>query len=207
VPIAYALEIVASGRTGDDRAAVVPIDDGLVIVVADGAGGTGGGAKAAQAIVDAVVAHPTTTDWSAELVDLDDPVKLGGGQSTAVILTVTSGGIVGASVGDSGAWIVRDGAITDLTQHQLRKPLVGDGCSPIAFGAGSLEGTLVVASDGLLRYATWKDIAFVVGRGEPVDVVARRLVDLVRLPNGSLQDDVAVVVVTSEVPLEAGRSS
>src|SRR5436190_9621806 len=53
VSFIYAVEVVAAGRGGQDRAAIVPIDDGLVIVVADGAGGTAAGAQAAQAIVDA----------------------------------------------------------------------------------------------------------------------------------------------------------
>jgi PPM family protein phosphatase len=196
----HAVEVVASGRAGDDRAAVISIDDGIVIALADGAGGTGGGAKAAQAIVDAVIANPTLTDWAAALVDLDDPARLGGGQTTAVILHVTADGIAGASVGDSGAWIIRDGVIEDLTVHQVRKPLVGASCEPIAFGSGPLgEGTLIVASDGLLRYANRKDIMFVVERDEDVDVIARRLIDLVRLPNDTLPDDVAVVVCRSRV--------
>jgi serine/threonine protein phosphatase PrpC len=192
--------IEQAGRSGDDRAAVVPIDDGLVVVVADGAGGTGGGAQAAQAIVDAVVANPHRTDWSAALVDLDE-VVCGRGQSTAVIVHVTAGGIAGASAGDSGAWILRGGAVQELTLGQTRKPLVGDGCEPFAFGSGPLDGTLVVATDGLFRYAKRQDIAFVVERGEPPEVIARRLVDLVRLPNRELQDDVAVIVVTSAASL------
>lgn len=170
-----------------------------MIVVADGAGGTSHGAATAQAIVDRVVANPTTTDWSAALVDLDEAL-CGRGQSTAVILCVTPDGITGASAGDSGAWIVRGGAVHDLTHGQVRKPLLGDGCEPFAFG-GPFDGTLIVATDGLFRYAKRQDIAFVVERGDPPDAIARRLVDLVRLADGSLQDDIAVVVVTSAATL------
>jgi len=178
---------------------VIEIPDGVVIVLADGAGGTSNGARAAQAIVDAVTANPLSLDWAGVLVDLDDPAKLGGGQATAVIATITSTGITGASVGDSGAWLVRAGAITNLTANQRRKPLVGDGCEPVSFSAGPLDGSLVIASDGLFRYAIARDIAFVVERGEPPEEVARRLVELVRLADGSLQDDVAVVVATALV--------
>lgn len=168
-----------------------------MIVLADGAGGTSHGAAAAQAIIDAVIANPTAKDWAQVLLELDEPAKLGHGQATAVIATVTSAGIVGASVGDSGARLVRDGAIVDLTADQRRKPLVGDGCQPVGFSSG-FEGTLVIASDGLLRYANAKDLVFVVERGEPPELAARRLVELVRLADGSLQDDVSVVVVRAD---------
>jgi hypothetical protein len=48
------------------------------------------------------------------------------------------------------------------------------------------DGTLLVASDGLFRYATTHDIV------RNLD----RLVDLVRLPNGALQDDISVVIAS-----------
>ncbi len=77
----------------------------------DGAGGTGAGDRAAQAIVDAAVAVTRRTDdraawptWAALLEEFDrDPRRLGYGQATAVLLTVTATGIAAASVGDSGA--------------------------------------------------------------------------------------------------------
>jgi hypothetical protein len=40
---------VERGSRGEDRAAVVHVPAGLVVVVADGAGGTGSGAAAAEA--------------------------------------------------------------------------------------------------------------------------------------------------------------
>jgi hypothetical protein len=75
----YAVEIA---REGQDRAAVIVRPDGLVIALADGAGGTGNGAEAAQAVIDAVAAG---RDWQ-ELDD--DPARLGHGQTTAVVLSL-----------------------------------------------------------------------------------------------------------------------
>ena len=99
------------------------------------------------------------------------------------------------SVGDSGAWIIRGAEIDDLTANQQHEPLLGAGAHPIAFERGPLAGgTLVVASDGLFRYAKPADIARVAS-GSDVEAVARALIDLVRLPTGALQDDVSVVVV------------
>ncbi|MCW5802086.1 MAG: hypothetical protein KIT31_06840 [Deltaproteobacteria bacterium] len=55
--------------------------------------------------------------------------------------------------------IAADGVV-DLTAGQVRKPLVGDGCLPRPISAPALgTATLLVASDGLLRYAKAPDIA------------------------------------------------
>jgi serine/threonine protein phosphatase PrpC len=197
---AHVVELVATRGTGDDRACVCTVEGGIVIALADGAGGTGNGAQAAQAIVDAASASHLATDWCALLSNLDeDGTRLGHGQSTAVALSLSASGIAGASVGDSGAWIITAADVIDLTVGQTRKPLVGSGCFPYAIAGAPLgSGTLVVASDGLLRYAKQHDIARI-ARGPDLAAAARALVELVRLPNGSLQDDVAIVLCRQTV--------
>jgi serine/threonine protein phosphatase PrpC len=191
----HAIKIEQARPDGQDRARVVEVDDGLVIALADGAGGTGNGAVAAQAVVDAI-AGSRALDWTALLPELDaDGARLGHGESTAVALAVTGAGIRGASVGDSEAWLVRGDDIVELTEHQARKPLVGGGATPIAFQAGPLAGaTLVVASDGLFRYGNRRDIARI-ATGADLVAAANALVDLVRLRTGALQDDVSIVLV------------
>jgi hypothetical protein len=111
-----------------------------------------------------------------------------------VIVSIRGGVLSGASAGDSGAWLVHNGDAIDLTEGQSRKPLVGAGCRPWRIAPRPLGGsTLVVASDGLFRYAR---LAAIVRRasGEDLPTAARALVDLVRLASGGLQDDVAVVL-------------
>jgi serine/threonine protein phosphatase PrpC len=184
----YAVEVAPANATGQDRAAVIAHPEYLVIALGDGAGGTGHGELAAQAVIDAV---STPTDWCALLDTLDR--RIDRGQATAVVMTLDRHGITGASVGDSGALLIDDD-IRDLTEHQQRKPLVGSGCVPIAFRATSVgSATLLVASDGLLRYASHRDIARL-ARQPDLAAAARSLVDLVRLPTGALQDDVAIVL-------------
>lgn len=167
----------------------------LVLALADGAGGTHSGATAAQAIIDAVRDAEPGTNWAALLEELDlDGARLGHGQSTAVIVEVTARGLTGASVGDSGAWLVRGDAVIDLTAGQARKPLVGDGAAACTFEHATLDAeTVLVASDGLLRYAREQDIARIAS-GPDLAAAARALVELVRLPTGGLQDDVSVVL-------------
>jgi serine/threonine protein phosphatase PrpC len=192
----HAIELAAASRSSQDRARVCTVEDGWIIVVADGAGGTGNGAIAADAIVSAVERATTIGhDWRALLAELDrDPARLGNGQSTAVILAIaTTGAITGASVGDSGALLLRDGIVDDLTLGQSRKPLVGAGCVPVHIETARLAGTLLVATDGLLRYASHADIARIAASPD-LAVASRALIDLVRLPSGALQDDVAVVL-------------
>jgi serine/threonine protein phosphatase PrpC len=192
----HVTEVVGMRGAGQDRAGVQEVGDGVVIALADGAGGTSGGAKAAQAVVDAVFAAASQGPaWPLLLAELDrDAVRLGGGQSTAIVVAVTCAGVVGAAVGDSGAWVIRDTSIEDLTAGQLRKPLLGAGCVPSVVRGRSLEGgTLLVASDGLLKYASQARIARIAS-GADLALAARALVDLVRLRSGALQDDVSIVL-------------
>lgn len=197
---------VESADRDEDRIAVVQKPwDRTIIIVADGAGGTSGGAKAADAVCNAASQEiPEDSDqalvkedaWSIKLARIDR--RLGErpeGESTAVVVDIRSDVILGASVGDSIAWLVSsDGKILDLTANQLRKPLVGRGKScPVGFGPLPLSGRLLVATDGLWKYADRQKIASLCSRGT-VEEAAASLAVSVRLPSGILQDDVAIVV-------------
>jgi serine/threonine protein phosphatase PrpC len=187
----YVIEIHGT----EDRAAVFTRDAGLVVALADGAGGSRGGAAAAQAIIDAA-RDVDDTDWTALILRVDDALAAtGGGETTAVVLALDGDAVVGASVGDSGAWWIDDAGVIDLTEKQIVKPLIGTGASsPFAFRLRGLErGTMVVASDGLFKYAKAADIARV-ARSTDIAAAARGLVDLVRLTSGLLPDDVAIVL-------------
>jgi serine/threonine protein phosphatase PrpC len=118
----HAVEVIAARGAGQDRAEVFTRGDGMVVALADGAGGTGNGAIAAQAVVDAVGAAGPGTDWAALLATLDrDSRRLRGGQSTAVVLEISGAAISGASVGDSGAWLITvpSAGVTDGSRRRL----------------------------------------------------------------------------------------
>lgn len=173
---------------------MLPCEHGVVVAVADGAGGTSGGERAAKAVVDRVASVASHAyDWSMLLAELD-LAQIGYGQTTAVVLWITHDKIVGASAGDSAAWIIRDTGIEDITSHQHRKPLIGDGAVVTSIEAGPLAGgTVLVASDGLLHYAKHADIARI-ALGPDLAAAAKALIELVRLPSGQLPDDVSVVL-------------
>jgi serine/threonine protein phosphatase PrpC len=186
-----------------DKVAIFAETDRCVIVVADGAGGTGSGGKAAAAVVDAVRLSAETTDtsagWSGVLRQID--AQIGPGQSTAVVVDVKSDRICGASAGDSQAWVVKGADIADLTLHQRRKPLLGSGeAEPVGFTYGPLDGLLLVATDGFCNYVKRTEIVKII----PYDDFAtlpKRLISLVRLRSGGLNDDVGIVVCRCQRPV------
>jgi serine/threonine protein phosphatase PrpC len=101
--------------------------------------------------------------------------------------------IVGASVGDSVAWILDSSGLVDLTAQQKRKPLMGSGAAnPVAFSSSIGTGVVVVASDGLAKYAARARIAAAATNRDSVQAVDA-LVDLARTRSGALQDDLALI--------------
>jgi len=190
----HALAIAPRRGEGQDRAFALACEHGIVIAVADGAGGMSGGAQAAKAVVDAVAAVGSHAyDWTMLLAQLDHD-QIGFGQTTAVVVWLTRDQLVGASAGDSAAWIIRGTEVEDVTRAQHRKPLIGDGAVITTLAAGPLAGgTLLVASDGLFRFAKREDIVRIAG-GPDLAAAANQLVELVREPSGQVPDDVTVVL-------------
>jgi len=191
---------------GEDRLAVIRLVDRTVAVIADGAGGVSGGAIAANAICraldpqkasDSLDAAVGTSNWSDWLSRCDQKMAASGlgGLAAAVVVSISDDGtICGASVGDCEAWVFGQGAPLSLTDRQIRKPLLGEGdAHAVGFGTQLSGGTLVVASDGLWKYMAHERIAEIASM-RPLELAAAMLVDGVRLRNGALQDDVAVMV-------------
>jgi hypothetical protein len=193
---------VAYQQRCEDRVKVVELDGGLVIVVADGAGGTGAGAAAAETVIREVAATASlerdADGWCDVLRQTDQ--RIVAGESTCVVVARTARGIVGASVGDSRAWLLEDDQVNDLTKGQVRKPLLGTGMArPVGFSHPPSLSLLLVCTDGfcnyvpresLLREIFWIDFP----------VLARRLVEMVRLPSGDLWDDVGIVACRPQRP-------
>lgn len=179
---------------GQDRLAVVRLPDRTVFVVADEAGGVIAGAAA---VCDAVVARcklGAPPSWTAWLVQLDRRMPRAGLAAAAVVEVRDDGGIVGASAGDCEAWLFADGLATELTADQRKKPLLGEGRAiPVGFQATAAACTLLVATDGLWKYASRIHIADVAAF-RPRDEAAAALVDFSRLKSGVLQDDIALAV-------------
>lgn len=123
---AHALAFVRAH--GDDRVALLERGDVLIAVVADGAGGMSGSAAAAEQLIEVVrgaVAAPAFAplrpeSWVELLGRADVTVDAAqhAGETTAVVVVVSEHGLVGASAGDSGAWVVHPDRVDDLTCRQ-----------------------------------------------------------------------------------------
>jgi PPM family protein phosphatase len=191
----------------EDRVKVLEADEGVVIVVADGAGGTGAGGQAADAVVREVTAAASFERDSGSWCDVlrQTDYRVGAGESTCVVVAWSAKGIVGASVGDSRAWLLEGDDLIDLTRDQVRKHLLGSGeAHPVGFSHPASQGLLLVCTDGfcnhvrretLLKEILWIDFA----------VLARRLVEMVRLPSGELWDDVGIVACRPRRPVIGRR--
>jgi serine/threonine protein phosphatase PrpC len=150
--------------------------------------------------VDWIRQHASTLDGPDSCVDLiqnldravaQDKVA---GETTCVVVVVTVDEIFGASVGDSGAWLIDSSGYVDLTRQQVRKPFVGSGSArPIHFSHKLTNGRrLLLATDGLFKYSSSERITAICRHGSP-DEVAKQLIESVRYPSGSLPDDVTVI--------------
>jgi PPM family protein phosphatase len=182
-------------RRCEDQVKVIDLEDGVVIAIADGAGGTGAGAEASETVVREIAAtasleHDAQT-WCGILRQIDQ--RVGVGESTCVVVACSSNSFVGVCVGDSQAWFIADGELQDLTKDRIRKPLLGSGeAVPVGFSHPLALGLLLVATDGFCNYVRrdrlmkeilWIDFA----------VLPRKLVEMVRLPSGDLWDDIGIV--------------
>ncbi len=184
-----------------DRAENFWCGSSLVLVVADGAGGISGGAEAAQFLVEGVKkrigATSIDTDGLIELLtSLDrEMADIGAfGETTGVVAVLSGNGIFGASVGDSGAFVFSKTGLENLTANQTRKPFFGSGRAiPIPFTRESLSGTLLVATDGLLKYTSLEKIAATILAAD-FDSAANKLVELVRYQSGALPDDISILL-------------
>jgi serine/threonine protein phosphatase PrpC len=139
IPITYSVRFASYRATSEDRALVLSLENRLVVLLADGAGGIVNGGDAADVVVNLV------TQRAAELVEVEGCVELlreadakvmkTGGETTAVVVVVHEGGLYGASAGDSEAWLISEGGtVDDLTQNQHLKRREGSGRAvPVGF--------------------------------------------------------------------------
>ena len=191
----------AGNPENQDRGLVVHDGPRVVLCVADGAGGRSGGTEAAAMAVELVRQHAhllINAESCAELLRKMDATiakHAVAGETTCALAVVTPEEICGASVGDSGVWLIPEKENhLDLTHAQERKPFIGFGSAwPVSFLRRRQAGCILLATDGLLKYTSAERINATC-RGHAAEVAAQRLIDLVRYPSGALPDDVTAIV-------------
>jgi serine/threonine protein phosphatase PrpC len=187
----------------EDRTAIVESPFGLVLLIADGVGGRSGGGAAADFFVQraatwvgSLTQAPSAHDLHAFLSHVDFEMSRAAdiGETTALMVLASADGIQGAATGDSAAWWITDSRYVDLSRDAGQKPWLGSGLARIQPFAHRIErGTLLLATDGLSKYADTARLC-AIARGGCLDQLPRELIEAVRLPSGTLQDDVAVIL-------------
>jgi hypothetical protein len=192
-------------RICQDAVGIFPCADGVVIVVADGAGGTNDGEAASRDVVAAIRESATAdrgpSDWAAVLRQIDHGIPLG--QSTACVVVLDGNGMTGASVGYSRVAILVEDTMIFPTDGQVRKPLLGTGAAePRSFRHAWSGEPVIVASDGLWNAVPVSRLSAEL-RFIDFPVLAKTLAAMTRLPSGAFADDVAVVCARRRRPFAA----
>lgn len=195
------LQTAAGNPENQDRGLVLEDDARSILCVADGAGGLSGAVEAADMAIEIIRRNASLMNSKEACVEalrnLDaaiasDPIA---GETTCVFAIVTAEMIFGASVGDSGVWLIPDnGKPENLTHAQQRKPLIGsDQALPVAFHTQRSPGTLLLATDGLLKYSGAESI-IATCKQRPIISAAKQLIESVRYASGALPDDVTLII-------------
>ena len=204
-PFPAHLLVEQSKNGGHVRAILCHYKDSLIIAVADGSGGQGGGGEAADKVIQGVksalakgIEPGDYAAWCALLVDIDRQIEEDeeAGETTAIVLALSRRYIAGAACGDSRALLFSRTGLIDITKKQNRRPMLGSGGAlPVPINERSLVGTLVVATDGLFDYTNAKALEKSVSSEDTVDERAKNIVHSLRLKSGDLPDDVALALV------------
>ena len=191
----YVVNVVrAAGRDDQDRCVVRPRADGFFAVLSDGAGSSGHGLEAAEAVVQglAEAAAGGPDGLGDRIVAVDDALAAGhGGQATALAFFLGPEGLAGAGVGDTELWWRDAQGWHEGTANVTRRPLVGTGAATVVNLHAPLPDVLVAATDGLWKYAAPFEVLALVD-AHPSDPV--RVLDPLWLEAGGLPDDVTVLI-------------
>jgi hypothetical protein len=102
-------------------------------------------------------------------------------KTTGLVVVLGARGLMGISTGDSEAWVVTSSTVDNLTVGQHTRLRLGSSRATVTtFQRSLLAGVLVVATDGLFKYAAPDVIARIV-RDNAIRAAAQGLVELVRL--------------------------
>jgi protein phosphatase len=202
-------------ENNEDRYLVREDRNTTLLAVADGVGGEAGGEMASAAAIDALAAsffaaapdRPPADTLAAAIRSANDAVlgaagKSGqpGAASTLVAAAIAGGSAVIGNLGDSRAYLLRDGEIRLVTadhagefQSSITR-FVGDprGVQPDVFVEALRPGDrLLLCSDGLTRHVPDDEIATTARSGD-LDRAASALVDLAKSRGG--EDNITVVL-------------
>jgi len=216
-------------RDGNEDRYLVREEQGITLLaIADGVGGSSGGEIAADAALaelgvrffGAPEDQPTSEALAEAMRDANAAVVRAAGSSghrdaatTIVAVVVRANEAIIGNLGDSRAYLIRDGICRQLTEdhsgameHAITR-FAGDprGIQPDIF-VESLRPAdrLLLCSDGLTRHVTPEEI-FRAASGEDLRVAASALVDLANARGG--QDNITVLIHAPGRPATVARTA
>lgn len=159
-------------------------DVGLLVVIADGVGGVGGGRAAAESLVDAVARdRPSTVPAMHGCV----AALRGPGLAAFVVARLRSNGsVVGIARGDTLCIARARGEWRELTEGQPRS----HDARPAPFALAGCDA-LFACSDGIWKYVDRRALEAMLDADDAE--LPWRLVDAVRTRSGGLHDDVSAI--------------
>jgi PPM family protein phosphatase len=200
----HAVAFASAGKNSQEAFRILRRDGVLIVALADGGGGMRSGVTASRAFASVVDAAVVDTGFPLEDADawlgvfraMDTRLAANrAGETTGIVVVIGGRRLVGISTGDCGAWVIAPTTIDDLTAGQYTQQRLGSShATPTMFERASPEGVLLVASDGLFKFAAGEVIADVI-RAHPIGEATQKLVQLVRLRSGHVPEDVMVVLV------------
>jgi hypothetical protein len=201
--IEWAIESEASGSRSQGRAGLLEVGQLHVAIVADAAAASKGGREAADAALSFVESlqprrHQALDPafWALALERLDAELFRGDGrgETAATVVAVSGAQLAGASCGNSAAHLFQRNAFTELASAQHQVPLLGSGRALASgFGPSPFEGTLVLASDGLMAHAPFRAIwdAAVL---PDLRLASEAMASLPRQAGGGLPSDLSILL-------------
>ena len=188
---------------GDDALYLVELGSSIWFCISDGAGGSGGGDKASLYVIEAFKSltsiknfdFPEDFESFLRKLDLELSVVPNCGEATAIVGKIEDVTVVGASVGDSEAWLFNRKFDCELTAMKSLKPLLGTGNAlPIGFGPFSVDGAVLLGSDGLFKYVKHQELQALLS----TKTTAKEIADLAKKETGKLQDDISVIYISAK---------
>ena len=193
------VRVEQAGSRGEDRAVIYPFADSTTVVLADGAGGTTGGAEAADLLITTLAKPlpPVPVALCDALLEADTALDTDrfSGTAACALLCFDNKTLAGAVVGDVDVFRISGDSIESLVEHRDVKSTLGrNECWPASFEMHRATMRVLLCSDGLWKYIKRKNIVRAASIAD-LDTAADALVNETRLPNGTLQDDVSVVLL------------
>lgn len=190
-------------QEGADRVAWLRLDHADVLLLADGAGNSSKGARAAEAFVSIASSaarsarQPESTNyWEMVLRSIDSSVmrSCDGGLTTGVVVVCGAAEVWAASVGDSAAWLVGGAQLTPLLEAGPSRDLLGSGrCQPRTYRSPHRGGRVVLTSDGVHKYVERELLAIALGL-DTLEESAQAALTATLDSVGNRLDDAAVVL-------------